>query len=297
MTMCPTVWFYLAEIYRLLDEHPSAKLSMVADAMDVSLQAASRMFRRMAADNLVVHEPYKGVALTAEGERIALCMLRRHRILEAYLVTVMAFDWAEVHDMVDSLEKGASDRIVDRMDEMAGFPKRCPHGEPIPSRDGVMPKVDDRPLYEWPQGTPAKVSRIKTHDAEKLHYLASVQLIPGQPLTITAHGPFDGPVASDLCRAAVRAGCSARPGCLCRGCLAQITSHVKVFLIIKALWFAIIMADLMALFTNMKVCDEKCGNYREYARYWVWSCCGILEARACCSDQRAQPGKRRSCRQ
>jgi len=192
--MCPTVWFYLAEIYRLQEGHAWPTLSMIADAMGVSLQAASRMVRRMAENGHIVHEPYQGVRLTPEGEKIALYMIRRHRILEAYMVSVMRFGWDEVHDMVELLERGVDERIIERMDEMAGFPRRCPHGEPIPSQEGIMPVVEDMPLAEWPEQAAARVSRVKTHDPEKLRYLASVKLVPGQPVTVVARSPFNGPV-------------------------------------------------------------------------------------------------------
>lgn len=191
---CPTIWFYLAEIYRIQEMYSEATLSMLADAMDVSLQAASRMIRRMAEKSLIVREPYRGVLLTAEGERIALQTIRRHRLLEVYLVSVMGFGWDEVHDMVELLERGIPDRIIDRMDEMAGHPTRCPHGEPIPSPDGIMPVVDDRPMTEWPIGLRGQVSRVKTHDPHKLRYLAEVHLLPGTPVVVNAHGPFQGPV-------------------------------------------------------------------------------------------------------
>lgn len=192
--MCPTVWFYLAEIYRLQEEYAWPTLSMIADAMGVSLQAASRMVRRMAENGHIIHEPYQGVRLTPEGESIALHVIRRHRILEAYMVSVMRFGWDEVHDMVELLERGVDERIIERMDEMAGFPKRCPHGEPIPTKEGVMPVIEDRPLAEWPEKVAAQVSRVKTHDPEKLRYLASVKLVPGQPVTVVARSPFNGPV-------------------------------------------------------------------------------------------------------
>lgn len=192
--MCPTIWFYLAEIYRIQEGHPEATLSMLADAMQVSLQAASRMIRRMAERGLIVHEPYRGAVLTQEGQQIALRMIRRHRLMEAYLVSIMGFGWDEVHDMVEALERGMPDRIIDRMDEMAGYPARCPHGEPIPSASGVMPAVDDQPMTEWPIGIKGQVSRVKVHDPHKLRYLAEVHLLPGTPVVVNEHGPFQGPV-------------------------------------------------------------------------------------------------------
>lgn len=192
--MCPTVWFYLGEIYRLQEEHPWPGLSLVAENMGVSLQAASRMIRRMVENGYVEHEPYKGVRLTPEGEAIALQVIRRHRILEAYMVTVMGFGWEEVHEMVESLERGVEERLIDRMDEMAGFPQRCPHGEPIPSKDGVMPRVVDQPLSACDEGVAVQVSRVKTHDPEKLRYLKAHNLIPGCPVEVIARSPFNGPV-------------------------------------------------------------------------------------------------------
>lgn len=192
--MCPTVWFYLGEIYRLQETNAWPTLSMIAESMGVSLQAASRMIRQMVENGYIEHEPYKGVRLTPEGQRIALQVIRRHRILEVFMVRIMGFGWDEVHDMVNTLERGVNDKLIDRMDKMAGYPQRCPHGEPIPSKDGVMPVIEDKPLAEWPEKTEARVSRVKTHDPEKLRYLESVRLIPGTRLTVTVRSPFNGPV-------------------------------------------------------------------------------------------------------
>ncbi len=192
--MCPTVWLYLGEIYRLQEAIPWPTLSMVAESMNVSLQAASRMIRRMVENGYIEHEPYRGVRLTPAGEAIALRVIRRHRILEVFLVQTMGFGWEEVHDMVETLERGVDDRLIERMFAMTGYPARCPHGEPIPSADGVMPLLNDKPLVEWPEQAAAQISRVKTHDPEKLRYLASVRLVPGVALTVRHRSPFNGPV-------------------------------------------------------------------------------------------------------
>jgi DtxR family Mn-dependent transcriptional regulator len=192
--MCPTVWFYLAEIYRILDEEPVCSLSELANRMGVSVQATSRMIKQMADNGHVIHEPYRGVTLTPEGERIALQVLRRHRILEAYLVSVMGFGWHEAHEMTDALERSANDKLIERMFEMADRPTRCPHGEPIPSSEGVMPVVKDECLPEWPIGKPGRISRVKARDEEKLNYFAKLELFPGTPVTVVEHAPFDGPI-------------------------------------------------------------------------------------------------------
>lgn len=192
--MCPTVWFYLGEIYRLQEGREWVTLSMIAESMGVSLQAASRMIRRMAETGTIEHEPYRGIRLTAEGEAIALQVIRRHRVMEVYMVQVMGFGWEEVHDMVERLERGVDDKLIDRMDELAGHPTRCPHGEPIPTKDGAMPEVVDGPLSEWDEKKLARVSRVKTHDVEKLRYLREISLIPGKLVTVVARSPFNGPV-------------------------------------------------------------------------------------------------------
>lgn len=192
--MCPTIWFYLAEIYRIQDDlGGDVTLSALAERMGVSLQAASRMIRRMVEEGHLIHEPYRGVRLTPQGERIALEVIRRHRILEVFLVKVMGFGWDEAHEMCESLERGMTDPLIERMDQMAGFPTRCPHGEPIP-RNGQMPRLDDRPMTAWPLAERGQVSRVKTHDPEKLRYLAGASLMPGTPVTITDRSPFDGPL-------------------------------------------------------------------------------------------------------
>ncbi|NDJ54456.1 MAG: metal-dependent transcriptional regulator [Chloroflexi bacterium] len=192
--MCPTVWFYLAEIYRILDREPIASLSLVAEGMGVSLQATSRMIRRMVESEYVEHEPYKGVTLTSEGKRIALQMIRRHRILEVYLHKVMGFGWDEVHALCDSLEKGVEDKLIARMNEMAGYPTHCPHGEPIPSKKGVMPILTDQPLVRFGENSAIQVTRVKAHEPEKLRYLAEKNLRPGTSVIVLSHGPFQGPV-------------------------------------------------------------------------------------------------------
>jgi DtxR family Mn-dependent transcriptional regulator len=196
--MCPTVWFYLAEMYRIQDDFGEVTLSRLADGMHVSLQTASRMIRRMAEEGHIIHEPYKNIRLTAQGTRIALGVIRFHRIIENYLVRVMGFGWDEVHEMTEQLEKAADEKLVERMYELAGRPTRCPHGEPIPTADGVMPELNDAPLTERQGGDQVVISRIKTHNPERLRYLAKVNMVPGTMLTVNGHGPFNGPVHLSL---------------------------------------------------------------------------------------------------
>jgi DtxR family Mn-dependent transcriptional regulator len=134
------------------------------------------MVKRLNQNGYLVHEPYRGVRLTPTGEKIAMPALRRHRLTEVFLVKVMKYDWAAAHELSDVFERGVNDEIEDRMDELAGHPTRCPHGEPIPSKDGVMPKVVDVPLLEVPSGSDCLVSRASVTYMDQPHYIGELGL-------------------------------------------------------------------------------------------------------------------------
>src|SRR5690606_3229831 len=134
---------YLAEIYRLQEDEPTVSTTSLAERLGVSAPAVPRMLKRLKSDGLVKHVPYQGVELTELGRREALRELRRHRILEVFLVEVMGFSWDEAHEHADQLGQGLNDALTARMAEMTGEPERCPHGEPIPNAQGELPEVDD----------------------------------------------------------------------------------------------------------------------------------------------------------
>jgi len=185
---------YAAEIYRLQQDYEQVSLSLLSGTVNASAQATSLMTRRLSNAGYLTYEPYRGVRLTAAGEKIAMPSLRRHRLTEVFLVRVMKYDWAAAHELSDVFERGVNDELEDRMDELAGHPARCPHGEPIPSKDGMMPKVMDMPLLEVPSGSDCIVSRVRTHDMEKLHYIGELGLVPGTPFHLLSCAPFKGPL-------------------------------------------------------------------------------------------------------
>ncbi len=186
---------YLAEIYRLQQSTDEpVTTTALADRLEVSPPAVVRMMRRLALEGYLRRQPYKGVSLTPDGEREALKSIRRHRLLEAFLVTVMKFGWDEVHEHAHGLEGAINDLFEDRMDELAGFPKRCPHGDPIPTKDGRMPKLNEASLLNFDVGTQGTISRIRNHTPDKLRYLAEHRLIPGTAVTLMGRAPFNGPV-------------------------------------------------------------------------------------------------------
>lgn len=194
MSVSPAMQRYAAEIYRLQQDHEQVPLSLLSSHVESSAQAISTMVKRLQNLGYLVHEPYRGVRLTEAGEKIAMPSLRRHRLTEVFLVKVMKYDWASAHDLSDVFEKGVNDEIEDRMDELAGRPTRCPHGEPIPSKDGVMPVVNDVPLIDVPSSSDCVISRVRTHDMEKLGYIGELGLIPGKAFHLLSCAPFKGPL-------------------------------------------------------------------------------------------------------
>lgn len=194
MTVSPAMQRYAAEIYRLQQDHQQVSLSLLSSHMETSAQAISTMVRRLNKHGYLVHKPYRGVRLTPAGEKIAMPALRRHRLTEVFLVKVMGYDWASAHELSDIFEKGINDEIEERIFELAGRPTRCPHGEPIPSKDGIMPEVEDEPLLKVPSGSDCIVSRVRTHVSAKLRYIADLGLMPGVPFHLLSCAPFQGPL-------------------------------------------------------------------------------------------------------
>ena len=188
---------YLAEAYRLLHyqpDNPFITTSALAEAVGVSAPAVAAVVERLKRAGFVEHEPYRGMKLTHKGEREALMNIRRHRLTEVFLVKVMGFGWHEVHDEADAMGAVINERIASRMEQMAGYPRRCPHGEPIPTADGMMPKIIDEPLSEIDAPANVTISRVHTHDAEILKYLATLNLVPEQPIRLLSRAPFNGPL-------------------------------------------------------------------------------------------------------
>src|SRR5690606_27677786 len=188
---------YLAEAYRLAyyrEDDPYVSTSALAEVLHVSAPAVTRMVQRLKDAGFLEHEPYRGIYLTPDGEREALMSIRRHRLVERFLVDVMQFGWHEVHDAADEMGMVVSDTLVNRMEVMTGYPRRCPHGEPIPTREGNMPRVKDEPLSEAASGQELVISRVNTHDDDKLQYLNTLGLIPGTRFELIARAPFNGPL-------------------------------------------------------------------------------------------------------
>lgn len=193
---------YLAEIYRLSDRGSSEQgyisTSALADLLDVSAPAVNRMVTRLRELDLLQHEPYQGIRLTDAGRREALKQLRKHRIIEAFLVKVMGFEWHEIHEEADAIGRAITEPLIERMSEMAGFPSFCPHGEPIPSPDGDVPDMHDLLITQAPHHHLLEITRVRTREADRLEYLAALHLKPGAQVTILNAAPFFGPIQLKL---------------------------------------------------------------------------------------------------
>lgn len=159
----------------------------LAAAMGVVPGTVTTMVRALSDAGLVSYEPRLGVRLTAAGDRLALHVLRRHRLVEQFLVKVVGLDWSEVHDEAEELEHVISDRVLERIDELLGRPKFDPHGDPIPDAAG---RVDDRPtmtLNECEEGSRLIVSRVNNQDAEFLRFAQDAGLVPGKRIRMGRH--------------------------------------------------------------------------------------------------------------
>ena len=166
--------------------------SELAAAMRVAARAATNMGKTLATLGLVNHTHYHGVRLTLAGERIALEVIRRHRLIERYLQEVLGYGWDEVHDEADRLEHVISERLEERMAVAMGNPTTDPHGDPIPSREGAFAAAPLAPLATLRPGERAVIGRVASADPEKLRYLAAQGLVPGATVEILERAPFGG---------------------------------------------------------------------------------------------------------
>jgi DtxR family Mn-dependent transcriptional regulator len=168
---------------------------MLAEKIGVSASTASESIRKLAEQGLVNHEKYGAVTLTESGRQAALAMVRRHRLLEAFLVKELGYSWDEVHDEAEVLEHAVSDRLVARIDAKLGFPQRDPHGDPIPGSDGRVPTPPARQLWACHDGDAGTVARISDADPEMLRYFDSIGISLDSRLRVLTRREFAGVIS------------------------------------------------------------------------------------------------------
>jgi DtxR family Mn-dependent transcriptional regulator len=185
---------YLKTIYRLTSSGDPAATTAIAEALDLAPASVSGMIRRLSEQGLLEHLPYHGVRLTKQGRRIALRMLRRHRLIESYLVARLGYTWDNVHDEAERLEHAVSDGLVERIAQALGNPTADPHGDPIPDSDGAIVELVHVPLVDVAVGETVVIRRVDSADESRLRYLASAGLVPGTSVRVSDRQPFNGPL-------------------------------------------------------------------------------------------------------
>ena len=184
-----TVENYLKQVYLLQRDRELAPMGKLAEAVGVTPGTATTMVKTLAESGLAEYEPRAGVRLTNAGTKLALQVLRRHRLVELFLVQTLGLDWSEVHEEAEELEHAISDKVLERIDILLGHPETDPHGDPIPPATGKPRKQNLTPLNDCPAGTHATVARVADQEADFLQFLHKHGLTPGSPFTIESHTP------------------------------------------------------------------------------------------------------------
>ena len=187
-----TVENYLKALYQAeatLGEKALVPMGQLATAVRVAPGTATTMIKALAESGLVKYEPYLGVRLSPAGTKLAALVLRRHRLVEQFLVEVMGMSWAEVHEDAEQLEHVVSDRLIERMDAMLGHPSVDPHGDPLPPADGAVESHQYDSLLPCRLRTPVKMIRVADQDASFLRFLEEHYLKPGQSIEVELRDP------------------------------------------------------------------------------------------------------------
>ena len=185
---------YVKEIYKLRLEGKRATTSAIAERMGVRPPSVTAMVKRLSALGLAEHAPYRGVELAPAGERVALEVIRHHRLLELYLAQALGLSLDEVHSEADRLEHALSEELEARIDRSLGYPTHDPHGDPIPDAALRLDRKRLRTLASLEPGDEATIERVPDGDDELLRYLSKLALVPGKKVKLRAAEPFGGPL-------------------------------------------------------------------------------------------------------
>lgn len=220
--MSTTIQDYLKAIYKLQAGGGKVSTSALAERMGVTAPTVTSMISRLAEQGLLRHDRYRGVDLTEAGERLALEVIRHHRLWELFLRETLQIPLDQVHGEAERLEHALSDLLEDRMDELLGYPTHDPHGDPIPTKGGALSEDPHVTVGDLPVGGTSTVRRVPDSDPALLRYLASLGIIPGRPIRVLDRAPFGGTtmidtgdsrhaIGDDLARRVLIAPCSLCP--------------------------------------------------------------------------------------
>jgi DtxR family Mn-dependent transcriptional regulator len=185
---------YLKALYQLHGDERPVPTRELAQRLGISSPSVSEMVARLSAQGLVVHDRYRGQQLTKEGRKVAVELVRHHRLLEMFLVQVLGYSWDEVHDEAERLEHVISELMEQRIFELLGRPELDPHGHAIPTRSGKVRAVSTRALSECRGGEHVAVQGVSDDDAGRLRELERRGLMPGTRLEVLAASQFEGPI-------------------------------------------------------------------------------------------------------
>ena len=190
----PVMEDYIKSIYKLQVDGNPVSTTNLSKKMQISPAAITKMLKSLAAANLIEYTPYYGVTLTVSGERIALEIIRHHRLLEVYLCSALGYSWDEVDAEAEKLEHHISEDFEERIDKMLNYPSTDPHGDPIPTREGFMPMQLGNPLSDCQAGESVVVRRVRDSDSAVLRFLTKIGICLETQITILERQPFNGPM-------------------------------------------------------------------------------------------------------
>ena len=185
---------YIKIIYTLGVDESKATTKRIAQRLGVKMASVTGMVKHLAAEGYVRHKPYHGAELSEKGRRVALDMIRRHRLIELFLSQTLGVTWDEVDADAEVLEHAVSDRLVERIFEYLGCPEFDPHGAPIPGKDGSIRPKQGMSLNELPEGARGRVVEVCDRDPEFLRYLTKLKLQIGTHIQVCERAPFNGPI-------------------------------------------------------------------------------------------------------
>ncbi len=190
----PATEDYLKAIYKLQENVEAASTNAIADRVGVSAASVTNMMKRLSESGLVEHRPYQAIRLTDAGRKIALEIIRHHRLLEAYMAEALGFTWDQVDAEAERLEHVISEEFEDKIDAMLGYPTTDPHGSPIPGKDGSIARMNHDRLSDIEPGRTVVIRRVTDTDPALLRYLGKLGLRPQNVVDVLKKEPFEGPV-------------------------------------------------------------------------------------------------------
>lgn len=194
MSLSQSIEDYLKSIYEIESKHEKVTTSSLSEKLNVAPASVTSMIKKLSEKKLVTHKKYQGVKLTNSGLKVALEIIRHHRLVELYLKEALGVPWDQVHEEAEKWEHVLSEDLEDRIDEYLGYPTSDPHGSPIPDRDGNMIERDSINLIEVTPGTKVIIAEVSDHNPELLRYLGKMGLYPETEVKIISIEPFQGPI-------------------------------------------------------------------------------------------------------